>query len=110
MNKNKARLIKMISIICLSFLFITQSCTSNDFTKAEVIIKKIEKYKKAHSALPNSLDDIGMDNDSGPVFYDKLNDSHYQMFYKSESGDISVYNTMEKKWEYCPGCAPMFEN
>jgi len=110
MIKNKAQLIKLINIICLSLLFITQSCSSNDFTYAETVIKKIEQYKQSHATLPNSLEDIGIENNSGPVFYDKLNDPHYQMINKSQSGNISVYNSMDKKWRNCPECANLFVN
>ena len=109
LRKNKIRYIKLTSVIYLSFLFLAQACSSNDFTKAEETIKKIEEYKKKHARLPISLNEIGMDNNAGPVFYDLLNNSHYQLFYEVQSGGIWTYNTIEKKWKNCPECASMFD-
>ena len=87
MKKHKIQYIKLTSVIYLSFLFFAPSCSSNDFTKAEETIEKIEEYKKTHARLPISLNEIGLDNNTGPVFYDLLNNSHYQLFYAVQSGE-----------------------
>jgi hypothetical protein len=55
------------------------------------------------------MKEIGLDNNAGPVFYDLLNESHYQLFYAVQSGEIWSYNTLEKKWINCPECASMFD-
>ena len=110
MKKHKIQLIKLTCIIYLSFLFFAPSCSSNDFTKAEETIEKIEEYKKTHARLPISLNEIGLDNNTGPVFYDLLNNSHYQLFYAVQSGEIWAYNTIEKQWENCPECASLFDH
>jgi hypothetical protein len=109
LKKHKIQYIKLTSVIYLSFLFFAPSCSSNDFTKAEEVIKKIEQYKKIHARLPISMKEIGLDNNAGPVFYDLLNESHYQLFYAVQSGEIWSYNTLEKKWINCPECASMFD-
>lgn len=109
MIKIKDQIIKINSFIFMSILFVIQSCSSNDFSKAESVIKKIEHYKKSHARLPDNLDEIGMNN-LGPVYYDKLNGTHYQMFYEVQTGEFWEYNTIEKKWKYCPACASMFVN
>jgi len=104
------RLIKFSSAIILSILFLLQSCKSNDFSEAENVIKHIEKHKRIHSEYPISLEEIEMNNFSGLVYYDRLNDYHYQMFYKDNSGDFWKYSTLLKEWKYCSECPSMFEN
>jgi hypothetical protein len=42
------------------------------------------------------MKEIGLDNNAGPVFYDLLNESHYQLFYATQSGEIWSYKTLEK--------------
>ena len=109
MKKNKIHFLKFTSLISLLSIFLILSCSTKDFSKAESVIKKIEQYKKSHSKLPNSLVEIGIDNNSGPVYYDKINEVHYQMFYQIETEEIWTYNTVEKKWKDCPECVPLFK-
>ena len=107
---NKIQLYKFRGIAFIVLLTVLQSCAKPDFKEADAVVRKIEQYKKAHSKLPISLSDIGMDHLSGPVFYDKLEGAHYQMFYKDQSGDVWIYSTFDKNWNYCSECEPMFIN
>ena len=95
--------------LSLIFLMGLQSCNEAEIPNGDKVIEKIEKYKKEHSEPPVSMNDIGMDKDSGPFHYDRLDDEHYQLFYVDESEDVWLYNSVDKEWNYCSDCKDLFK-
>lgn len=86
------------------FLFFFGSCIDTKQKLGEEIIKKIEAYKKANGHLPDSLGDIGIaEKEEGPVYYSKVNDSIYEIYYGFLLGESVIYNFKTHKWEIYKG-------
>lgn len=61
---------------------------------------KIEDFKKVQHRLPNSLKEIGIEED--PIFYILIDSNAYQLsFPLSALGESAIYDSKEKTW-YIP--------
>jgi hypothetical protein len=86
------------------FLVTNLSCGSNEkelrlMKEGNIIIGKIEQFKKEHGRLPDSLSDLGVDEkEEGPLHYEKRSDTEYLLWFGTELGESIVYNSKNKKW------------
>ena len=69
------------------------------FKKANEVIQKIEDYRKCKGKLPESIEDIGETCDEGgPIFYDKIDDTNYEVWFGTTLGSSCVYKSETKQW------------
>lgn len=95
---------KTISLILALLMFLTISCSES---KKQTLIKegnevavKVEAYKAKKGKLPNSLNEIGVEEKlEGPIFYEKKSDTEYRLWFGSELGESVIYNSSTRKWE-----------
>jgi len=105
--KRRALFYSILAIILCVILY-TFGMIHEDYNykeKARRLIIEIENYKKTHKILPNSIEDIKdtslkKEMTIGP-YYDKINDSLYEVYYNiGFDGDRFLYNSAKKKWEW----------
>jgi hypothetical protein len=77
------------------------------FKKANEIIQKIENYRKCHGRLPESLKDVGYEQEEkvfgGPIFYDKTDSDKYIIWFGAGSlGSSCIYHSETGKWTPTP--------
>jgi len=67
---------------------------------AEKYINQIEAYKKKYHHYPFTLSEaIKNFDESGPVFYDLKDSTHYIISFGTISGESKTYYSMCKEWE-----------
>ena len=64
-----------------------------------VIIARIEAFQKSHGYLPGTLKDVGLDNPDLAVFYRKVSDDEYCVWFGTTLGESEVYSSRTRKWE-----------
>lgn len=86
----------LLIMICFSNL----SCGSSDkVTKGNEAVIKIEEFKNKNGRLPNSLSEVGIvETESGPIYYEKKNDSKYILWFGKELGESITYDSDTKQW------------
>lgn len=82
------------------------SCDINYFEKneikkkGEVVIAKIEAFKKEKGRLPEDLAEIGVAvSEGGPIFYQKKNSSSYEVWDTIGFDRSYVYDSETQKWK-----------
>ncbi|GHT25483.1 hypothetical protein FACS189430_12080 [Bacteroidia bacterium] len=82
-------------------LFSSCSHTKQNKATGDIIIKKIELYKKANGVLPNSLQDIGQDEIINNVLfcYDKVDSVNYVVWFGTTLGEGIYYYSDTQQWE-----------
>lgn len=94
-------------LICLFFLWYVfnffrdlECCDfTGEFKKGNLIIQKIEDYRKSKGKLPELLDDIGEDPKSdGPIYYKKIDSDNYEIWFGTTLGSSCVYKSETKEW------------
>ncbi len=98
-------LVSIILIVCLLmgmviFLTTPRLCYWNKFQLADRVIQKIETYKITYNRLPSSLEEIGERvSEAGPIFYKKINNTEYEIWFGTTLGESMTYNSETQKWE-----------
>jgi hypothetical protein len=89
-------------IIILTTLFFLNGCCGilcERQKHAELIIEKIEAYKRETGKLPEKVTEVGIDDNQDHLsFYIKKSDDEYEVWYGLELGTSKIYNSKTKKW------------
>ena len=91
-------IIKILTIVLLIGLC---SCEfKNDRQEyAEMLIEKVEKFKKTNKRLPKDITELGLiEKMNSPAFYKKETDSTYMVWYGLSVGESKVFKSQTKKW------------
>lgn len=88
-------------LLLLLALFSCSVSQSHDKRKAaEQIISKVENFSRANGRLPDSLGDLGVpESEEGPIYYRKLTDSTYEIWYGNGLGESVTYNSATATWQ-----------
>ena len=66
---------------------------------AELIIEKVEKFKKTYNRLPKDVIELGLNEKmDSPAFYEMETDSTYIVWYGLSVGESKVFKSSTKKW------------
>lgn len=66
---------------------------------AEMLIEKVENFKKENTRLPKGLSELGLiDKMNGPAFYQLETDSTYIIYFGLSLGESKIYESTTKKW------------
>ncbi len=87
----------LATIIC----FTISGCGSAEkIAKGKEVVAKIEKFRNEKGRLPNSLSEVGIaETESGPIYYEKKNESKYILWFGKELGESVVYDSDAKQWK-----------
>ncbi|WBL23864.1 hypothetical protein [Zunongwangia sp. HRR-M8] len=90
--------IKILTIILFFGIF---SCDLKNENQeyAEMLIEKVETFKKKNKRLPKNVSEFGFTEfiDS-PAFYELETDSTYIVWYGLSVGESKIYRSSTKKW------------
>jgi hypothetical protein len=68
--------------------------------EGNALVEKIETFKTKNGRLPNSLEDIGMEEKDGDVvYYTKKDSLHYIVFFGVSMDESKIYFSDSKRWE-----------
>jgi hypothetical protein len=87
----------------LLFLALTSCSVSQSSDKqmaAEQIILKIDKFSHEKGRMPLSLSEVGVpESEEGPIYYRRLTDSTYEVWYGTGLGESVTYNSATATWQ-----------
>jgi len=72
---------------------------SRELRTGKEMVSRIETFRASHGRLPETLKEVGMDNSDLKVFYRKVGDDEYSVWFGTTLGESEVYNSRTKKWE-----------
>ena len=88
------------TFLILSIVFV-QSCCDVSCERKEYaldLIKKIENYHSENNELPENVAELGItETEDTPAFYQKLNDTEFEVWY-GIGFESMVYSSKTKKW------------
>src|SRR5262249_12605507 len=70
----------------------------SDFRTANKIISKVEAFRTQHGNLPESLQQIGMDDPDLSVFYVKISPDEYCVWFVISLDEVRTYDSRTKRW------------
>ena len=91
--------IKLLLTIGLLCLFCFSCNSSKKLERGNEIAARIEGFRNEKRRLPDSLDEVGIvENESGPIYYRKENESKYILWFGNELGESVIYDSDTKQW------------
>ena len=64
------------------------------------IVSRTEAFRSSHERLPESLKDVGMEDPDSRVYYDKLSETEYRVWFGLSSvGESETFDSRTKKWD-----------
>lgn len=64
------------------------------------IVARVEAYRARNGHLPETLEEVGFDDGNLRVFYRKVTDDEYAVWFGAYSvGESVTFNSRTKKWE-----------
>jgi len=104
MKKSKY-LILIIGLLVL-FFSVWFFCLKDDrenrlINEGNALVEKIETFRVKHNRLPNSLEEIGLEERDGidVIYYDKRDGLNYTISFGTSLGESKFYYSDNKKWE-----------
>lgn len=91
---------KLFSVIML-FCYFIFACSYNEKIKqGKVVVTKVEIFRNEKNRLPNSLNEIGIEEtESGPIYYRKESESIYIVWFGKQLGESETYDSDTKEWK-----------
>lgn len=71
----------------------------NEFRRGNTLISRIETYRNAHHALPDSLYELGITDPDIRIYYKKTSDKDYIVWFGTWLGESETYDSQTKKWD-----------
>jgi hypothetical protein len=78
---------------------------------SNVVISKIEEFKRVKGRLPNSLSETGVEEEESCPCYCKTSNGSYIVWYGTMLGESDTYDSETRKWSEVNGvCSPTVED
>lgn len=91
---------KIVLIFSLCFLACGPQRKPELEKKGNEIISQIESFRLEKGALPNSLRDLGLEEKlEGPLYYRRLDDTRYELWYGTTLGESVTYDSNRRSWQ-----------
>jgi hypothetical protein len=99
-KKYLAILIVIISAFCFWFFYLRDFRDRSLVKEAEGIAAQVEEFKQSNGRLPVNLREMNLPEiESGPLYYEKENDSDYIIFYNTGFDETHTYYSNTKEWK-----------
>ena len=69
-----------------------------DFRTGNEIVSRVEVFRASNGRLPETLKEVGMD-DQVKVFYQKISDDEYCVWFGTTLGESDTFNSRTKEWK-----------
>ena len=100
-NKSLKFVILSVTIICFAIYILSIKDQREKILRNRgiEIVNLIKLYKIENSKLPNSLNDLGIEeSEEGPVFYVKLDSLNYIVYYGTSLGESIIFYSDINSW------------
>lgn len=95
------RLKNLSKILTVVLLFGLYSCSFKNEKQeyADMIIEKVETFRKENNRLPRDVSELGLvERMDGPAYYQLQTDSTYLVWYGLGLGESKIYRSATNKW------------
>lgn len=86
------------------FLIMVVGCDNAEnklIKQGDELVLKIEKYKEEKGHLPNSIEDVGLNETmEGPLFYVRMDSVNFMVYFGTSLGESMIYYSDTKEWDY----------
>jgi hypothetical protein len=69
-----------------------------DFRDGNLVVKRIESFRAERGRLPDSLEELGTKDLSDQIFYQRVGDHNYQVWFSIALGESETYESSTKQW------------
>jgi hypothetical protein len=73
-------------------------CGPSQRDLSNAIVLRVEEFKRANGRLPNSLQEVGVEEYENCPSYCKTKDNGYLVWYGARFGQSDAYDSRTKKW------------
>jgi hypothetical protein len=92
-------LIAILLITAVWFIWGWTHVYDSKFQAAVKVIMELDTFFKNNSKYPDSLEVLGIEETlEGLIFYKKISDQEYEIWFGTTLGNSMVYNSKTKKW------------
>ena len=97
--KSRWLVIALITAVSIGLVLLWIFWPDPRISEAKRDIVKIEAYRKVHGRLPETLSEIGVqEDDSGRVYYQQKDEKNYILWYGLSLGESEVYDSRTGGW------------
>jgi hypothetical protein len=93
----------ILVFFCISvFFYLRYERTYRLIKEGNILVEKIENFRMVHNRLPNSLNEIGVEEKQGGIdtlYYDKKSSLHYIVYFGTDLGESKTFYSDSKRWE-----------
>jgi len=92
----------LLTFLLLIYFYLRKHEDYKYVKEGSILIEKVEKYKKEHGKLPESVKDLGLipEMDEGP-YYKKTDSSNYIIYFNiGLDNDQFIYYSKSKRWKH----------
>lgn len=75
-----------------------------EFGTGNQIVSRVNVFRMSHNRLPETLNELGVDDRDLKIFYRKVSNDEYCVWFGTTLGDSEIYNSRTKRWEINTGC------
>ena len=89
----------IVVLLVITYFILVYLETKSYDRKGEALINKIEEYRKQTGRLPNTVENLGLQEtmDMGP-HYEKIDSLEYYVYFNIGFDSFRVYESGTKKW------------
>ena len=95
-------LVTLCVLVCVTVIGIgwpPQLFYWSEFRTGNVLVSRIESFKRSHGYLPGNLAEVGIKNeDSLNVYYQREGDDHYVVWFGTTLGESITYDSQRRDW------------
>ena len=70
----------------------------HEFRTGNEIISRVEAFHKNYGRLPETLEDVGFNDPDLNVFYEKVSEDEYRVWFGTTLGQSQTYDSHTKAW------------
>ena len=112
MKANRTSLLALAGVVPLltGFLFLFQPVWLfhwQDFRTGNEIISRVEAFRKNNGRLPDTMTELRLNDPNLRVFYIKLSNDEYCVFFGTFLGESETYSSRSKDWGQAGDCVGM---
>lgn len=91
----------MLILFCFWYFYLRTAKYDKLIKQGNILIEKVERYKTINNKIPNSLKEIGEneESDNYPFFYQKHDSLYYSISFGISIDDSKIYYSDTKQWE-----------
>ena len=96
-------LLSTLALACIAALILLLQPTWlvhwREIRAGNEVISRVEAFRAVHKHLPETLQDVGVDDENVKVFYKKMSDDEYCVWFGTSLGESTTYYSRDRRWQ-----------